>query len=192
MPRKLEWPIVLTMAALIFTFAFFDQIDYRKAYRSNLTVVPVITPTNPYTKQYAAALDVANVFGRSPGCSDASPILITEIAQEAVKVEIDPRVLAATIAVESACNQYATSAKGAIGLMQVVPRVWKDKYNFEHDFNLLNPTDNITVGAEILSGLIKQYGAVNGLRRYNGLDTTNAAYDAGYTDKITLLAKGVK
>src|ERR1039458_6818679 len=62
-------------------------------------------PPASVTKQYAAALDVARVFGRSPGCTDASPELITAVATAAVKANLSARVFAATVAVESACNR---------------------------------------------------------------------------------------
>lgn len=140
------------------------------------------------SKQYFAALDVARVFGRSPGCAEADPKLITNIAEESVKAGLDARVLAATVAVESACSQFATSSKGAVGYTQIMPRIWKDSYDFEKQYNLFNPSDNIHVGAAILAGLIKQYGTVNGLRRYNGLGVDCTACDAGYPDKITALA----
>lgn len=135
-----------------------------------------------YTKaQFVASLDVARVFGRSQGCAEADPKLIREIADAALKVSLDPRIFAATIAVESGCNQYATSAKGAIGLCQITARTWKNTYDFEHQYNLLNPEDNLRVGAAILSGLVKQYGTAEGLHRYNGL---GADGDPSYAGKI--------
>ena len=141
------------------------------------------------SKTYAAALDVARVFGRSGnGCAEASPELITLVANEAIKANLDPRVFAATISVESACNQYATSTRGAIGLTQVRPIVWKAQYDFEHKYNLLNQQDNLRVGASILGALIQQFGETNGLRRYNGMGVDCDTCDTGYVSRIVILA----
>lgn len=153
---------------------------------------PELPPASPAAivearSRYVAALDVARVFGRAPGCTEATPDLITEVADAAVKENLDPRILAATVAIESACDPLALSGK-AVGLTGVVPKIWKGSYNFEHDYNLLNPADNLKVGAAILAPLVKQYGVPNGLRRYNGTATASPDYDATYVDRITTLA----
>jgi len=172
--------------------ALIGNLEWRANHHVHATPIPLATPPAPtpvlLTKEFTAALDVARVFGRSTGCAEADPKLIVTVADEAVKADVDPRVLAATIAVESACNQYATSSKGAIGLAQIMPKIWKGSYDFEKQYNLLNPQDNIHVGASILGALVKQYGVSNGLRRYNGLGVDCDACDAGYTDKIAALA----
>ena len=147
----------------------------------------VSLPAAPDPK-YLAALEVAGVFGRAPGCANASHELITAVANESVKMKLDARTFAALIAVESGCNQYATSTRGAIGLTMVVPRVWKGSYDFETTYNLLNRTDNLHVGASILSGMITQYGPALGLRHYNGMNIESTSFDADYTSKILSLA----
>src|SRR5579863_4849258 len=88
-------------------------------------VISVDQTTKTLAAQYVASIDVARVFGRSSGCAEASPVLIGQIANESIKVGLDPRILAATIAIESNCNPWATSSKGAIGLTQVVAATWK-------------------------------------------------------------------
>lgn len=165
---------------------------------ASLILIGMHTPHPPYSvalvqpvvemyskADFTASLDVARVFGRAPACAEADPKLILLIARSAQSVQLDARLLAAAIAVESGCNQYATSSKGAIGLCQIVPRVWKGTYDFENRYNLLNREDNIHVGASILAGLIKQYGTTAGLHHYNGL---GADGDPGYSDKIEQLA----
>lgn len=139
------------------------------------------------TKQYVAALDVARVFGRSQGCENVDPQVISDVATEAVNDELDPRVLAATMAVESACDPLAVSKSGAVGWLQVMPKVWKTKFDFSK-VNLFNPNDNLHVGAMILKGFIKQYGLQAGVRHYNGMGTASDAYDGAYVPKILALA----
>lgn len=166
------------------------QILHLKQHTKRAVYMPASPVPAPVPdRQYTAALEVARIFGRSTnGCAEADPKLITTVAEESLKANIDPRILAALIAVESGCNQFASSTKGAFGLTQITARVWKDKYNFEKDFNLFNPHDNIHVGADILGGLIKTYGLPAALRRYNGLGVDSDAYDSGYPDRVQALA----
>jgi soluble lytic murein transglycosylase-like protein len=140
------------------------------------------------TKQFAASLDVARVFGRSQGCADADPKLINDIAAEAIASNTDPRILAALVAVESSCDPMAVSNRGAIGLTQVRAKVWKDKFDFAGKTNLLNPADNLHAGATILGSLIKQYGTLEGVRRYQGDGVGCATCDDFYVPKILALA----
>lgn len=144
-------------------------------------------PELKYSILRTGPLEVAKVFGRAQGCQDMEPELIEQISTTAVRRGTDPRIVAATIAVESGCNPYAVSSRGAIGMMQVVPRVWKSEYNFE-DVNLFNRRENIETGTEILSNLIEQYGVYEGIRRYQGTGEGCPTCDAGYVPKILNLA----
>jgi len=132
-------------------------------------------------------LEVAKVFGRSSGCQDADPELILETSSAALKTGLDPRIAAATIAVESNCNPYAVSKEGALGLMQVHVKTWRTEYDFS-EVNLLNQHDNLQVGTEILSGLVRDYGVQEGIHRYNGLGVNCASCDSTYVIKILSLA----
>jgi hypothetical protein len=132
------------------------------------------------------------VFGRSAGCDNADPSLINLVAQEAVRAHVPAKVLAATVAVESGCNAMAISKAGAVGLTQVVPKVHKANFDFVNKYNLLNPKDNIHVGAAILAGYIGQYGLANGVHHYNGMGTGCDYCDAMYSNKILTLAGGVR
>lgn len=134
-----------------------------------------------------APLEVALVFGRAKGCENADPELINLVAKEAVNAGLRPKILAATIAVESQCTQYAISSRGAIGFTQVMPRVWRTRFDFADEYNLLNARDNIHVGATIMAGLIREYGLVNGVQRYNGLGVGCDTCDAGYSSHVLAL-----
>lgn len=136
-----------------------------------------------------APLVVALVFGRSPGCTNADPELINTVAKEAVRAGLPPKVLAATVAVESQCNQFAVSSRGALGLTQVMPRIWKDRFDFEK-VNLLNPHDNIRTGAVIMAGLVKEHGLSRGVQLYNGAGVGCPTCDGGYSEKVLTLAGG--
>ena len=180
--------LITAFASSITVIAF--AIRSQRTHPPHVVSLPAAPVPDPRPdKKYTAALEVARIFGRSTnGCAEADPKLITTVAEESIASNVDPRVLAALIAIESGCNQFASSTKGAFGLTQVVAKVWKEKYNFETDYNLFNERQNIHVGADILGGLVKQYGLQTALRRYSGLGTDCDSCDAGYPDRVQALA----
>jgi soluble lytic murein transglycosylase-like protein len=181
------WSILLMSAVTVVTGIRIQS--KRRALPAVVPAVVVQTPALDQTnQQYIAALDVARVFGRAPGCAEADAALIGKVATEALRTGIDPRILAATVAIESSCDSMAVSRRGAIGLTQVMPKIWKGSFDFEHTINLFNPNDNLHAGATILSGLIKQYGLAEGIRHYQGTGTDCDTCDNNYVPKILALA----
>ncbi len=151
-----------------------------------------LTPGPPrleFSPYHSAPVEVARVFRRSQRCAEADPEFIDLVAQEALRAGIKPRMLAATVVVESSCNQYAISRRGAVGYMQVMPRVWKDRYDIAGQYNLFNDRDNLRVGATILSQLVQTYGVWEGVRRYQGTGQDCRTCDMAYTTKILTLAQ---
>lgn len=132
--------------------------------------------------------EVAKVFGRDSGCKDADPTLGRLVAEASIDEAVDPRIVAAVISIESKCSQFAVSSRGAIGLMQVMAKTWSAKYDFGGRVNLLNPKDNISIGAKILSSAMKQYGPQKGIQAYNGLGVGCSTCDGDYSDKVLKLA----
>lgn len=84
-----------------------------------------------YSIWWTAPIIVAETFGRASwtACADADPELVQLTAAAAIHASLDPSIAAATVAVESSCNVLALSGK-AVGLMQIKPDAWKDKYDF--------------------------------------------------------------
>jgi hypothetical protein len=104
------------------------------------------------------------VSGRS---SVMSAELESQIIATANYYKLDPKLLKAIISQESGFNAKATSNKGAMGLMQMIPSTAKR-------FGVTNPYDpkqSLDGGSRYLVWL---------LRRYNGrLDLALAGYNAG-------------
>ncbi|PLC48534.1 lytic transglycosylase [Pollutimonas subterranea] len=97
---------------------------------------------------------------------------------------LDPQLLLAVIAIESRYNPYAESHVGAQGLMQVMTKVHKEKFDAFNEGTIaaLNPIANIRVGAQILRDCIKRRGSVTtGLACYVG---ATGPSDGGYGAKV--------
>ncbi|MBW1897746.1 MAG: lytic transglycosylase domain-containing protein, partial [Deltaproteobacteria bacterium] len=89
------------------------------------------------------------------------------INQVADRYEVDPDLVRAVIMVESSYNPLALSNKGAMGLMQLMPRTAR-AMGVQDCFN---PEHNINGGVRYLKKL---------LTRYNGdIELALAAYNAG-------------
>jgi len=83
------------------------------------------------------------------------------------RAQLQPALLRAVIAIESAFDPQALSPKGAQGLMQLRPATAR-RYGVAHPFD---PAQNLRGGARYLSDLLKRYG--------NDLHLALAAYNAG-------------
>ena len=89
------------------------------------------------------------------------------VAEAARLAEVDARLLHAVIAVESGYNPQAVSAKGAVGLMQLMPNTAR-RYGTG---NMRDPQQNLLAGASYLRDLLKRFN--------NDVSLALAAYNAG-------------
>ncbi|GAV23563.1 lytic transglycosylase domain-containing protein [Carboxydothermus pertinax] len=88
---------------------------------------------------------------------------------------VDPLLVAAVVKAESNFNPKAVSAKGALGLMQIMPKTafWLAKEinePFSRSEELFNPEKNLILGSYYLKYLID---------RYDNLELALGAYNAG-------------
>jgi soluble lytic murein transglycosylase-like protein len=146
---------------------------------------PVAIIQDIHTPQYQTALfEAAKAYGHA-GCGDEQLAEMT--ARYSIKSGISAGFLASHIAVESTCNPMAVSNRNAIGLMQVVPKVWSKRFDFTK-INLFNPEDNMMVGTTIMSELIKKYGVHGALIRYYGTGKDDIGMGGiGYAAKVLTL-----
>jgi soluble lytic murein transglycosylase-like protein len=91
----------------------------------------------------------------------------SDILQAARAYQLEPALIHAVISAESGYNPLARSAKGARGLMQLMPDTAK-RYGVN---NPLDPQQNIYGGAAYLRDLLRLFG--------NDLKLALAAYNAG-------------
>jgi len=92
---------------------------------------------------------------------------------------VTPELLTALIVVESSANHIAVSNKGAVGLTQVMPHVWRYQ-----ERELFNPYKNIEIGSKILKYYIDKYGINGGLSSYNSGNRKSSLRYARYVLKV--------
>lgn len=142
------------------------------------------TATNPkrLPKQQASmALWLSKKYRVAPEPISA---IVAEAFEVGSRVRLDPALILAVMAVESGFNPFAQSHVGAQGLMQVMTRVHRDKYqNFGGEFAAFDPLANLQVGVKVLLDCIRAAGSVEGgLKYYVG--AANVEDDNGYTAKV--------
>ncbi|HUO94941.1 MAG TPA: transglycosylase SLT domain-containing protein [Steroidobacteraceae bacterium] len=89
------------------------------------------------------------------------------IDRTAKRNALQPALLKAVIAIESAFNPHAVSRAGAQGLMQLHPKTAR-RYGVGNAFD---PEQNVAAGAHYLRDLLRRYN--------NNLELALAAYNAG-------------
>jgi len=104
------------------------------------------------------------------------------ILAESKIYDYDPMFLTALIIAESSFNSRARSNRGALGLMQIVPRTgealaMEKKIEWKGNQTLYNPYVNIELGAYYLNKLHNRFGNLNlALEAYNHGPTKLAKY----------------
>ncbi len=90
------------------------------------------------------------------------------VAEASQRFGIPEPWILAVIDAESRRNPLACSPKGALGLMQLMPRTWmRLRATYGLGDNPLDPHDNIIAGTAYLRELFDQYGADGFLAAYN-------------------------
>lgn len=132
-----------------------------------------------------AQLAVANWLSRRYSIAPLAMQELVSSAWQAGKQEhLDPTLILAVMAVESSFNPFAQSSVGATGLMQVMPKIHREKFaQYGGTRASIDPMANVKVGALVLKDAIARGGSLQaGLRLYVG--ATSAATEGGYAAKV--------
>jgi len=116
--------------------------------------------------------------------TDATDMLVSAAYLTAKEIKLDPLLILSVMAIESRFNPFAESPVGAQGLMQVMSKVHRDKFEELGGVKAaLNPIANIKVGSLILKDYVTRGGSVEaGLKLYVGAGALES--DAGYGAKV--------
>jgi soluble lytic murein transglycosylase-like protein len=90
------------------------------------------------------------------------------VAEASKLFNVPEQWIRAVMHVESGAKQRARSSKGAVGLMQIMPKTWTElraRYGLGAD--PFDPRDNILAGAAYIRELYDRYGAPGFLAAYN-------------------------
>ena len=158
------------------------QVDarYQLFYRgtTNLDAPPAPTPVPPDFE--GAGEIIRNRVSGHPNVARFTPL----IEQHASRHGLDPALVKALVAVESAFDPNAVSPKGAVGLMQIIPAT-AERYGITGDAKrsieqkLKDPTINVRIGTRYLADLLKRFenDAVLALAGYNAGEYAVERYD---------------
>lgn len=115
---------------------------------------------------------------------DATNMLVSAAYLTADEIKLDPLLILAVMAIESGFNPFAESPVGAQGLMQVMSKIHRAKFQDLGGVKAaLNPVTNIKVGSLILKDYVKRGGSVEaGLKLYVGAAAFET--DSGYGAKV--------
>jgi soluble lytic murein transglycosylase-like protein len=127
--------------------------------------------TNWLAKRYHVAGDAANM-------------LVSAAYVTAKDIKLDPLLILAVMAIESSFNPFAESPVGAQGLMQVMSKIHREKFEDLGGVKAaLNPVANIKVGSLILKEYVTRGGSIEaGLKTYVG--AADYENDGGYGAKV--------
>ncbi|WP_081762518.1 lytic transglycosylase domain-containing protein [Xanthobacter sp. 126] len=90
------------------------------------------------------------------------------IAEAAQRFELPATWIRAVMRAESDGDPRATSPKGAIGLMQIMPKTWAElRVHYRLGDDPYDPHDNIVAGAAYIRELFDRYGSPEWIAAYN-------------------------
>jgi hypothetical protein len=130
----------------------FDRALIAKITADEVPYTDVTTETKPHAMPVVAGRGLA-------GKTAYDPI----IESAATKHDVDARIVKAVIQVESAFRPRARSSKGAMGLMQLMPKTAR-QYQARNPYD---PTSNIDAGTKYLKRLLNEFELPLALAAYN-------------------------
>jgi len=182
-------------------FAVAQQSDVASAPSVNLAHAPAdgfiqpaalsVDPASETLESKSAAADsrqqqwVTNWLSkRYRVAADATDMLVSAAYLTAKEIKLDPLLILSVMAIESRFNPFAESPVGAQGLMQVMSKVHRDKFEYHGGMKAaLDPVANIRVGSLILKEYVTRGGSVEaGLKLYVGAGALET--DDGYGAKV--------
>jgi hypothetical protein len=111
--------------------------------------------------------NVAKMLGRYSVHEQQRERVAKAIVETSRKNDMDPKLVASIVIVESRANPFAISDAKSVGIMQIHLPTWGPTADREN-INLFKVEDNIALGVRILKRYVSQYGLWTGVMRYKG------------------------
>ena len=139
-----------------------------------------------------ATANLERMLTRYGVSSEWVPRVARAIMASSIKYNLDPRLIASIVIVESGANPFAVSSKDSVGVMQIHLKTWGQLAD-EQNINLFKVEDNVDFGARILHDYIAANGVWEGVARYCGRVNTPESYQAAadYVEKIQKIYEGI-
>ena len=142
-------------------FVFSDENSGQLVEAATFQMIPVAAPADPAVKAIEAFLERYKVQEGERGRIAAA------IVKSGRKYDVDPRLIASIMIVESRANPFAISGADAVGIMQVhLPT--RGHLADKEGINLFKIEDNVEFGVRILKDYVHRFGLWDGVKRYNG------------------------
>jgi hypothetical protein len=128
-------------------------------------VIGLVLPASPFCASTARAEPPRNAHKAS---SLSALSLSAFVAEAAQRFQVPVEWIRAVMRVESGGQVRAVSPKGAMGLMQIMPKTYAGlRIRYRLGANPYDPHDNILAGAAYLREMHDRYGAPGFLAAYN-------------------------
>jgi soluble lytic murein transglycosylase-like protein len=168
----------LIFAVMVTAFAYWGGIPPLRAFSKSLSP-EALNQEKVYERATVTARRIFKQHGFSSRFSE-------QVGHYAVDSGLPARLVAAQVIVESGGHPLAVSKAGAVGLLQVMPKIW----NISPEA-LKDPDTNLRVGTAILAHHIRAYGTREGLRHYFGKSEGSHASEL-YADRVLSVAGEIR
>ncbi len=126
-------------------------------------VVPQLTPAAP-----APSVSAIGTMLEPYDVEETHLLRVAEaVVRSSRKYNIDPKLVASILILESRADPFAISPSESIGVMQIHLPTWSKTVDREN-INLFKIEDNVDFGVRILKGYVQRYGLWDGVKRYKG------------------------
>ena len=117
---------------------------------------------------YSHAAHAEPVATRPPGGVTTTERTFAFVDEASLRFALPASWIRAVMQAESGGDARATSAQGAMGLMQIMPETWRElRLRYGLGTDPYDPHDNITAGAAYLREMHDRYGEPGFLAAYN-------------------------
>jgi hypothetical protein len=165
--------LILTVFLVVLIFAFPTPSAFVfsvNGLEQPVSRTPVSGQTTPVV---TAAVQSIETLLKGWGVDQAHRLRVAaSIVNSAKRHNLDPRLIASIVIVESRANPFAISSRDAVGIMQVHIPTWGKKADRE-GINLFKIEDNVDFGTRILKDYVRQSGLWEGVKRYKGWFANN-------------------